>query len=328
MAEPRVAVLMGGTSLEHDVSMRSGAQVLSVLEGGVEVVIERSGAWTVAGTKHEAIGAALDDVRARADVVFVALHGPFGEDGTVQGFLQTAGLPYTGSGVAASSLAMDKVRTKLVYQASGLPTPDFAVFRPRGFEVAKVEAAAARLGAPAAVKLTCNGSSFGVSFPKTEAAIVEAVSRHVQAGEEVVVERFVKGTELTCGVLEDGAAGTLEALPVTEIVPTAKYEFFDYEAKYTPGATDEITPARIPDALRDRVQTLALTAHEVLGCRDMSRTDVLVGADGAPLLIETNTIPGFTKQSLLPQAAAAAGISFAELVRRLVGNAARRAVTP
>jgi len=144
MAEPRVAVLMGGTSLEHDVSMRSGAQVLSVLEGGVEVVIERSGAWTVAGTKHEAIGAALDDVRARADVVFVALHGPFGEDGTVQGFLQTAGLPYTGSGVAASSLAMDKVRTKLVYQASGLPTPDFAVFRPRGFEVAKVEAAAAQ----------------------------------------------------------------------------------------------------------------------------------------------------------------------------------------
>lgn len=323
MNEPRVAVLMGGPSSEHDVSMKSGRQVLGALPGATEVRIERDGAWRVAGERHSQIGAAIDALKAVADVVFVAMHGPFGEDGTVQGLLEASGLAYTGSGVAASSLAMDKVRTKLVYRGAGLPTPDFEVLRPRGYRPELVRAVAGRIGLPAVVKPACNGSSFGVSFPKDEPALTAAVTAHVEQGQDVLVERLVKGRELTCGVLE-GEDGGLEALPVTEIVPDARYEFFDYEAKYTPGATDEITPARIDEPLRDRVQALARAAHELLGCRDMSRTDFLVGPDGAPLLIETNTIPGFTPTSLLPQAAAAAGLSFEALVARLVGAAARR----
>lgn len=326
MSKPRVAVLMGGPSSEHDVSLRSGAQVLAALEPerAVAVVIGKNGVWSVGGEPMASVGRALDEIRARADVVFIAMHGPFGEDGTVQGLLSALGVPFTGSAVAASGLAMDKIRAKQIYQAVGLPTPEFAVFRARTYSEAAVRDAAARLGARWVVKPACNGSSFGVSFPKSVEGLVDAVASLVGEGNEVLVERFVKGTELTCGVLEDAEAGTIRALPVTEIVPTSKYEFFDYEAKYTPGATDEITPARIPDALRDRVQALAVAAHEALGCRDMSRTDVMIGADGAPLLLETNTIPGLTAQSLLPQAARAAGLDFPALVHRLLDNALRR----
>lgn len=326
MSKPRVAVLMGGPSSEHDVSLRSGSQVLAALEPefSVPVVIGKNGVWSLGGEAQPSVGRALDELRARADVVFIAMHGPFGEDGTVQGMLTALGMPFVGSGVAASGLAMDKVRAKQIYVATGLPTPEFAVFRAWTHSEAAVREAAARLGERWVVKPSCNGSSFGVSFPKSVDALVAAVSELVGQGNEVLVERFVKGTELTCGVLEDAEASTIRALPVTEIVPTAKYEFFDYEAKYTPGATDEITPARIPDALRDRVQALALAAHEALGCRDMSRTDVMIAPDGAPLLLETNTIPGFTAQSLLPQAAQAAGLDFPALVDRLVRNAVHR----
>lgn len=329
MTHPRIAVLRGGPSFEHDVSMRSGAQVLAALPESerLDVRIARDGVWHVGDDAQPSLGAAIDALRARAEVVFIALHGPFGEDGTVQGLLQTAGLAYVGSGVAASSLAMDKARAKLVYRARGLPTPDFR-FVTRAASDAVVEAtvadAAEALGLPVVVKPTCNGSSYGVSFPEDRATLTEAVLGHVAKGDEVLIEAFVKGTELTCGVLEDAATGALTPLPVTEIVPTDKYAFFDYEAKYTPGATHEITPARIPDALRDEVQRLAVEAHVALGCRDMSRTDALV-LDGAPLLLETNTVPGFTAQSLLPQAAAAAGLDFPALVKKLVDNARHRA---
>lgn len=324
MSMPRVAVLMGGPSSEHDVSMKSGAQVMSVLPGAVPVVLERDGRWRVGETQYASIGGALDDLKMRADVVFIAMHGPFGEDGTVQGFLQTAGLSYTGSGVAASSLAMDKVRTKLIYRAAGLPTADFEVLRPRGYTREVAEAVAHKIGVPAAVKQACNGSSFGVSFPKTVPSLVQTVDALIAQGQDVLVEQFIRGRELTCGVLEDASTGQIQALPVTEIVPDSRYEFFDYEAKYTPGATQEITPARIDDDLRDEVQALALAAHTVLGCRDMSRTDVMVSGEGRPLLLETNTIPGFTQTSLLPQAAQVAGLDFSALVALLVSNAALR----
>lgn len=304
--------------------MNSGRQVLGALPRGLEAVIQRDGLWRVGGTVQPSIGAAIDALVSQADIIFIALHGPFGEDGTVQGLLESAGLIYVGSGVAASSLAMDKVRAKQIYRAAGLPTPDFEVLRARGYDAETAARAAARIGLPAVVKQSCNGSSFGVSFPKTQAELLQTAQQITSEGGEVLIETYIKGQELTCAVLDSEATGLAEALPVTEIVPDTRFEFFDYEAKYTPGATEEITPARISDALREEVQTLALAAHEVLGCRDLSRTDFMIDADGRPQILETNTIPGFTETSLLPQAAAAAGMSFEQLVARLVDNAAHR----
>jgi D-alanine-D-alanine ligase len=320
---PRVAVLMGGPSFEHDVSLNSGRQVLNALrDQAFEVRIEKSGQWVIAGEPAQTIGAAIDRLRDKADVVFIALHGPFGEDGTVQGLLEACRLPYTGSGPAASGLAMDKARAKRIYQSHGMPIePSVSISPLDDLEAKLVEAA--ELGFPSVVKPACNGSSFGVSFPKNREELDRSVARLIAGRDEVLVERFVRGKELTCGVLTIDAESRTFALPITEIVPASKYEFFDYEAKYTPGATEEITPARISEQIASEVQRLALIAHRALGCRDFSRSDFMLG-DRGPIILETNTIPGLTATSLLPQAAAVAGIDFERLVRILIDNALRR----
>ncbi len=321
----KVAVLRGGPSAERDVSLRSGQQVLNALGGdALDVIIEADHGWTVDGRRFDSLGRSFDAVRAMADVAFIALHGPFGEDGTVQGLLEALALPYTGSGVAASGLAMDKVRAKAIYRDAGLPTAPAVAVTARRFVTSEAEVLAevsAEVGWPCVVKPAADGSSFGVSLTDDEAATRTALAALAADGRTALVERRIRGTELTCGVLEHDDEP--RALPVTEIAPAATYAFFDYEAKYTPGATDEITPARIPDELRDRVQRLAVQAHDALGCRDMSRTDFIV-EQGRPWLLETNTIPGLTSNSLLPQAAAAAGMSFPDLVRHLVARARRR----
>ena len=319
----RVAVLMGGPSFEHDVSLNSGRQVLKALrEQAFEVRIEKNGTWVIAGQPAPTIGTAIDRLREKADVVFIALHGPFGEDGTVQGLLDACKLPYTGSGPAASGLAMDKVRAKKIYQAHGFPIERSVSIALYDNLQAKLTEAA-ELGFPCVVKPACNGSSYGVSFPKNREELDRSVARLIAGKDEVLVERFVRGKELTCGVLSIDAESRTFALPVTEIVPASKYEFFDYEAKYTPGATDEVTPARIPESVAVEVQRLALAAHRALGCRDFSRSDFMLG-DSGPIILETNTIPGLTGTSLLPQAAAVAGIDFERLVRIVIDNALRR----
>ena len=326
MTNRQIAVVRGGTSAERDVSMRSGQQVLDALGAdGLDVVIEADGRWVVQQARFDTLGGAIDRLVAVTDCVFIALHGPFGEDGTVQGLLEAAGLTYVGSGVAASGLAMDKVRAKAIYRDGGLPTaPALAIDRRRfeGDRAALARQVEQEVGLPCVVKPACDGSSFGVSLPEDTAAVLAAVEPIVTKGRVALVERMIKGTELTCGVLDfdDGP----RPLPVTEIAPAAAYAFFDYEAKYTPGATEEITPARITDTLRDEVQRLAVRAHEALGCRDMSRTDFIVEG-GTPWLLETNTIPGLTDNSLLPQGAAAAGMPFAALIGHLVGRARARA---
>lgn len=327
----KIAVLMGGPSAEHDVSCESGRQVYEALarHERLEVVIGRDGVWRLDGEEASSLGAALDRLTCEVDAVFVALHGPYGEDGTVQGLLESFAIPYTGSGVAASSLAMDKLRTKLMYRASSLPTPDFAVVRDSDDAAAVAAAlddAAAHLGLPMVVKPNTSGSSVGVSFPSDFGALTRAVEATGTTGDVVLLERLVEGRELTCGVID--ARGSPEALPVTEVVPGGGHDFFDYQAKYTPGATEEITPAPIPEALRKMVQCYAVKAHKVLGCRDMSRTDFVVEPEGEPLLLETNTIPGFTETSLLPQAAAAAGLDLAQLVELFVQAARRRKQHP
>lgn len=317
----RVAVLMGGPSSEHDVSLASGRQVVAALASQgpvVSVSIGRDGRWSFDAEPSLSLGDALIRLSAVADVVFPALHGAFGEDGTLQGLLEAARLSYVGSGVAASALAMDKGRAKAIYRDEGLPTPRALRLAPGDPRVASVDWASLY---PCVVKPSASGSSCGVSFPESAEGAEAAALEHLAEGREVVVEAVVKGRELTCGVLDFDEGP--RPLPVTEIIPSDKFAFFDYAAKYTPGATREVTPAEIPDSLRDEIQALAVRAHRALGCRDMSRTDFLLD-EGRPTLLETNTIPGFTPTSLLPQAAAADGMSFAELVVHLVRRALAR----
>lgn len=329
MSQPRIAVLMGGRSSEHDISLSSGRQVISVLadRAPLEVVIGRDGGWRVGGEPIASVGAALETLRQRADVVFLALHGPGGEDGVIQGCLETVGLPYTGSGVLGSALAMDKPRTKLMYTTAGIPTPPFQVVTRHRWREAQgevLEGLERRFGFPCVLKRAREGSSYGISFPGDAAAAAEVFEHYFERETTVLAEKKVKGREFTCAVLEIARESRTVALPVTEIIPGDKYAFFDLEAKYTPGATREITPADIPDELRDRIQAHALAAHEALDLRDMSRSDVLVDDTGNPFLLETNTIPGFTPTSLLPQAAAVFGYDFRALVEVLIDNALRR----
>lgn len=308
-----VAVLMGGISREREVSTWSGEQMLGALgDRGVGVRIDERGGWRVGEGPTQDFGAALLEIRTRCQVVLIGLHGRFGEDGTVQALLEAAGLPYAGSRVAASALALDKSRTKFAYQARGLSTPVFAP-RWRGRSDEEVLAEAIAFGGPWVVKANGEGSSFGVHLADDAEAVRAALA--VLEG-EALVERRIRGREFTCGILE-ALDGTAKPLPVTEMITEATARFFDFEAKYS-GRTQEVTPAEISEDLRDRIQALALEAHRVLGCRHLSRTDVMQDETGALHLLETNTLPGMTKGSLVPQAAAAAGMSFPALVDRLV----------
>ncbi len=350
----RVAIVMGGTSAEREVSLRSGRAVQGALDPGrfdlKGIEIAPDGRWllpapAVPGEGEAVPGGAgpgrallrLDAEAALArtareepvDVAFLALHGGFGEDGTIQGLLEAAGIPYTGSGVLASALAMDKERAKTVVAAAGVRVP-----RGRGVERAEWEGDATGVlaallrspGLPAFVKPPGGGSSLGAGPAGTEgelrARLGEVFERH---GDRALVEERLAGPEVTCAVL--GNRGRpLRTLPLVEIVPRGR-PFFDYEAKYAPGACDEICPARVPEEEAARVREAALAAHRALGCDGMSRSDFIL-VDGEPCYLETNTIPGLTEASLCPRAARAAGIEFPRLVELLVEMALERAAGP
>ncbi len=325
----RAAVLMGGPSDEHEVSLRSGRQVVEALgqARSVPVVVGRDGRWSFgqgAPAGHEQALVALGE---EVDVVFIALHGAYGEDGTVQEILDKAGFSYVGSGASASRLAIDKAKSKDAYRREGLPTPaalSIAAEAPGAARRSILKRVGAELGYPVVVKASTLGSSFGIGFPADETALGVLVDGFVADGHDVLIEALVRGREFTCGILEKKNGAVVEALPVTEIIPGAKYSFFDHEAKYTPGATEEVTPASISQALSTKIQALALRAHKTLGCRDLSRTDFMLDEQEAPWLLETNTIPGLTQTSLFPQAAKAVGLEFPELVDLLVDNAWHR----
>lgn len=287
---------------------------------------------------HHDLSAAMQDQVARAeslaqsaatalagngertiDVAFLALHGKYGEDGTVQGFLELTGTPYTGSGVLASALAMDKVMAKRLFQADGIPVPRGIHLSRASFSTDPVsELAAANSLLPAVVKPSKQGSSVGMSLVDSKDAMDAAVRLALQHDDEVLVEERVRGTEITVGVLGVPGTSEVEALPVVEIVP--RREFFDYKAKYDPDQCDEICPARIGEAATRVAQDLAIRAHRSLSCHGYSRTDMILGPHG-PVVLEVNTLPGMTMNSLLPKAAAAAGIEFGELLHRIVSLA-------
>ncbi|MCS6785686.1 MAG: D-alanine--D-alanine ligase [Thiobacillaceae bacterium] len=299
----RVGVVMGGRSAEREISLKSGAAVLAALE--------RQGVDVHAFDPAEQGIAALE--RAGFDRVFVILHGRGGEDGTLQGALELMRIPYTGSGVLASALGMDKWRCKLAWQGAGLPVPDYRLLTP-GSDFAAVEQA---LGLPLFVKPACEGSSVGVSKVKRPGdlqAAYEAAARHDRL---VLAERYVAGGEYTVAILGEGEAA--EALPVIRIEPAT--EFYDYEAKYFRDDTRYLCPCGLPAAEEAHMQRLALAAYRVLGCRGWARVDILRDEVAGPLLLEINTAPGMTDHSLVPMAARAAGIGFDELCLRILASA-------
>jgi len=324
----KVAVLFGGTSAERDVSIASGAQVVQALRAAGHEVIAVDTARGVLGPAEEqkllTTGvapvppdvAALDLLRTGdpasltespefrdTDVVFLALHGGTGEDGTLQALLDLVGIPYTGSGHLASGIAMDKDVSKRLVRDAGVPTPDW-VMAP-----APAELVDERLGWPVVVKPNRQGSTVGLTVVKRQEELDAAVDLALRYDAEVMIERFIPGRELTVGILGD------EPLPVGEIIP--KHEIFDYECKYQDGMAEEIFPADLAEEEARHIQDLALRAHRALKLAGYSRVDFRMDQEGTFWFLEANTLPGMTANSLLPKAARAAGISFPELCDRI-----------
>jgi D-alanine-D-alanine ligase len=312
MTDPkRVAVLKGGRSLEREVSLRSGANV--------EAALRRLG--------HEVIPVDADPglvrtLRAeRPDVVFVAMHGKGGEDGTVQELLEILDIPYTGSGVQACARAMDKVTAKAMFANAGIPTPPSFAFGESAFrELGAADALTeieARLGLPVVVKPAKQGSALGISIAREAGDVPRALMTALSFDDHVLMERFVDGREIAVSVL-----GTRrpEALPAVEAV-LAEGHFYDFEARYTPGLTELVAPADLRPALADEVSRTALDCYALLGCRGFGRVDMLIDADERIWVLEINPIPGMTDTSLLPKAAQAAGLSFDEVIERVLEDA-------
>lgn len=338
-------VLMGGPSSEHEVSLATAKNVIAALDPkkylARPVLIDKAGRWFLAPSFQTPLlfsgrisksktlvptapQEALNESSGRPDVVFIAMHGTYGEDGRIQSLLDLAGIPYTGSGVLASALAMDKAKSAQLLVSQGLNIPKFTAFKKTDWNKSKKEILAKikKLGWPLVIKPADLGSSVGVSIVKNEASLAAALKKAWQNSDYIMAQEFIRGREVTCGVLENPKTGRAFALPPTEIIPKTR-SFFDYQAKYVPGASEEVTPARFPPKIIRVIQNSALTAHQTLGCRGMSRTDLMV--DGPKIwVLELNTIPGMTETSLLPQAAKAAGIGFPALLDIIITGALTR----
>ena len=303
MTKLKVALLSGGISSEREVSIKSGNQVYEALDKAKYDVTRYDPATDLGKLLADASG---------IDVAFIVLHGPYGEDGTVQGLLDLLHIPYQGSGVLGSALAIDKWSSKRLYKEAGLPVPPFEVFV-RG-RVYDTEALASQPGFPLVVKPRYGGSSIGTSIVQTLQQLPAAIDMAFEYGPHVILEVYLQGTEITGGVLGND---DLQLLPIVEVIPESGYTFFDYEAKYREGATREICPAPISQAISERAQSYAAAAHRALCCRGYSRTDMIIH-DETVYVLETNTIPGMTPVSLFPLAAKTAGISFSQLLDRLI----------
>ena len=324
-----MAVLAGGRSSEHEISLASARSVVAALDPQryevVEIAIGREGRWELGASGSEAhspieslpvLAEAASPAQAlgTVDVVLPILHGPFGEDGTVQGLLDLAGVPYVGAGVAASALCMDKDLCKKVLRESGIPVAAHHTIR-------LGDAVENPYGYPVFVKPARLGSSVGITKAHDEAELEAAVALARRHDEKVLVEEFVAGTEVECGVLGNLRPAPLASV-VGEIVPHA--EWYDYAAKYDAGGSDIVVPARIPDEVAARVQALAVDAFVATECEGMARVDFFLREGGEPVVNEINTIPGFTETSVYTRLFEATGIPYAELLDRLIGLALER----
>lgn len=300
MGRLRLALIAGGTSGEREVSLKGAGEVEKALDPDKYEVVRYDPATDLA-----LIAAHAGEI----DAAFILLHGIHGEDGTVQGFLELLGIPYQGSGVLGSALAMDKNLAKTMYRLHGLPVAGWEMAGPG--DVSGPGRLLDRLRLPLVVKPVRQGSSIGMSIVREPDGLAPALAKAFEHDSSVMVEEFIAGREITVGVIGNDA---LAALPLVEIIPGEQYEFFDYEAKYKAGATREIP---VDDTIRDKAQEYGLRAHRALQLRGYSRTDMIVRGEEV-FLLETNTIPGMTPTSLLPQAAREYGLSFSALLDRLI----------
>jgi D-alanine-D-alanine ligase len=302
----RVGVLSGGPSSEREISLRSGKSVYSVLaQEGVDAVLLDISKDVSSLIKGNGI-----------DVAFIALHGRFGEDGTVQNILEELNVPYTGSGPRASRLALDKVASKEVFIKSGIKVPRYVVLDKDSFNIKNARI----LGFPVVVKPYLEGSSIGLSVVREEGDLPAALDKAFEYGQRVLVEEYIYGRELTVGMLND------KPLPVIEIV--TRDNIYDYKAKYSDPDTRYLVPAPVDESVSRRAQDIARRSHESLGCRCFSRIDMMMDSSGALFVLEANTIPGMTERSLLPKAAQAAGLSFGKLCVTLIEDALKRFSAP
>jgi D-alanine-D-alanine ligase len=298
LKKKRIGVMMGGLSREREISLKTGKAILKALmEKGYD-------AYPID------VGQDIADIliKKKIDCAFLALHGRFGEDGTIQGMLELMRIPYTGSGVLSSALAIHKIMAKKFFLCEKIPTPPFEVFH-RG-EIQKTPLRTLSFPLPVAVKPAREGSTIGVSIVREEGELIQALKEAGQYDEEILVEEFMEGKEITVGILED------IPLPVIEIVP--KSGFYDFHSKYTKGETEYIIPARIPREKYLFAQEISLKAFRVLGCSGCARVDLVTDESGNAFVIDVNTMPGMTEISLFPQAAHYAGITFEDLVERIL----------
>ena len=332
----KVAVLMGGKSPEYEISLISGCEVVKNLPKKYEalpVVISRNGKkWQLVSKQKLFL---LEDpiklrgtnkdiklpedkelvnvgqVSDRVDVAFIAMHGPFGEDGTIQGMLELAGIPYTGSGVLASALGMDKIMFRKILAAEGIQSPKYVVIE-KGGATGKIVNSLGK--PPYFVKPHNQGSSVGTSIVRSKSALRIALNLAFKYSNKALVDEYIGGLEVTCGVLGNKRP---VALPIVEIIPL-KGEFFDYESKYMESGAEEIVPARISSRQKKKVQDLAVKVYKAIGARGFSRVDFILQERRYPVVLEINTIPGLTPMSLLPKAAKATGISYSQLLDKII----------
>lgn len=300
----RIAVLMGGPSAEHEISLKTGEMVLANLDKNKYfakgIKISKTGHWPISPAK----------IKQNFDLAFIAMHGEYGEDGTVQKILDDNKIRYTGSGVKASQLGMDKAKSSAKFKKAGLKVPDFSLIHVGPKFNFKID-----VRYPVVVKPNDRGSSVGISIVESFRDLLPAIRKASAYSENIMIQKYIKGREFTCGVLE--MDGKPKAFLPTEIIPSSG-KFFDYNAKYTSGASREITPPNLPGSDIKKIQQIALKAHKAIGARGFSRTDMIFGEDKKFYVLEINTLPGMTETSLLPQAAKAGGISFPKLLDLII----------
>jgi len=312
MGSRHISVLFGGKSLERDISVRTGHRVIRALTAR---------GYTVTPIDVDAnLVRRLDELKPEG--AFVAMHGKGGEDGTVQELLEILGIPYTGSGVLASIIAMDKVLTKHILAANGIPTPAFHAFNDAAFRELgakdSLEIIAGQLGLPLIVKPAAQGSALGVFLARQVSELPNAMVSALSFDRKVLLERYIHGRELAVSVLGTDAP---RILPIVEAIPTIGHVFYDFDSRYTAGQTDFVAPAELEPRIAAEVERLALETYRALGCRGFGRVDLMLDDTGQPWVLELNTIPGLTDTSTMPIAAQAAGMSFEDLVVEVMESA-------
>ncbi len=306
----KIAVFMGGSSEEREVSLMSGSAIYEGLKEKNHDVVLFDVEWDSKDTLFSAIDKVLGN---GIDIVFSALHGGLGENGGVQGVFEAAGITYTGSGIIASAIAMNKDVTKSLFSYNNIPTASWISGTAKSIKVSSVES---EIGFPCAIKPVDQGSTIGLSVVKDHGGIQAAIEKSSAYGEKIMIEKYIPGKELTVPILGD------KSLPVIEIRPS--HGIYDYDCKYTPGMTEYLIPAPISNTLTSELSSLALKAFEILGLRDIARIDFRLDENGRPQCFEANTLPGMTSTSLVPKSAAKAGIDFPELVHTIAEFAYQR----